>query len=162
MPKFEKKDSEVISSDEELVEGNQDQSAPSSEDENETAQEKKIRLAKTYLEEIKREGIDCVASFNYFTTYWFFLEKRRLEREEDAVSNEVIAKRLKEDYLKQSGRFKSSVADKYIGADVENQTILKCRDHRSSITCLCISSDNKYIYSGSKDSSIVKCTLQIF
>lgn len=75
----------------------------------------------------------------------------------DSVNGDFVNKRLKEDYLKQSGKWKSSVADKFTGIDLDNVSVLKCRDHRKTVTCLCISSDTKYVYSGSKDGGIVKC-----
>lgn len=62
MPKFEK-DNEVINSDEECLENNQNHAAASSEDENETVVQKKTRIMKTYMEEIKREGINCTLYF---------------------------------------------------------------------------------------------------
>lgn len=83
------------------------------------------------------------------------LEKERLNDED--VNDSTISKRLKEDYLKQTGRFKSCVADDYIDADEDNITILHFKQIRSSITCLCISSDDKFIYFGSKCGSVIKC-----
>lgn len=51
-----RKHNEVLSSDDEIAEHDATNELTASEDETETAQDKKIRLAKTYLEEIKREG----------------------------------------------------------------------------------------------------------
>lgn len=87
------------------------------------------------------------------------VERRRLENVEDSALTDVIAKRLKEDHLKQTGRLKTQVADRYTEADVDNMVILRCKNHRDSITCICISSDDKYVYSGSKDATVVKCTV---
>ena len=36
------------------------------------------------------------------------------------------------------------------------------RGHQLSITCLCISSDDKFVFSGSKDCSIIKCNVVTF
>ncbi|XP_017785222.1 PREDICTED: U3 small nucleolar RNA-interacting protein 2-like [Nicrophorus vespilloides] len=44
--------------------------------------------------------------------------------------------------------------------DEEGISILKCREHKTSITCICVSSNNKYIFSGSKDGAIVKWSLE--
>lgn len=103
----------------------------------ETAQEKKLRLAKIYLEEIEKE------------------EKARLENE---IDDSVISKRLKEDYLKETGKLRLIVADKYKDVD-NNIQVLKCRQQRQSITCLCISSGDKYLFVGSKDAVVVKYSL---
>lgn len=105
----------------------------------ETAQEKKIRLAKIYLEEIEKE------------------EKARLENEE--IDDSVISRRLKENYLKETGKLRLSVAEKYKGVDTDSIKILKCRQQRESLTCLCISNDDKYLFTGSKDAVVVKYSL---
>ncbi|KAJ1525829.1 hypothetical protein ONE63_009030 [Megalurothrips usitatus] len=113
----------------------------SDEDLAETAQEKKLRLAKKYLEEIERQ------------------EQERAESKE--VDQAVIEGRLKHDLLEQSGRLHKTVADKYIGYDADNITTLKSRFQKRPITCLAVSSDNKFIYSASKDCTIVKwCPLE--
>lgn len=133
-------DDEVSSDEDENLRSVADKS--SSEDEHETAQEKKLRLAKIYLEEIEKE------------------ERQRLEDAEtlnDGRNGDVISKRLKVDYLKQAGKLKLSVADQYKGVD--NIVVLKCKEHKSAVTCLCVSPDNKYIFSGSKDGSLVKWSL---
>lgn len=143
-PKPPKASNEEVSSDEDLLENGDDKHDETYSDD-ETAQEKKIRLAKAYLKEIEAE------------------EKRRLEEDADgdgALSGDVISKRLKEDYLKQTGRFKSFIADQYCGVDLESVSVLKCRDHRGSVTCLCVTSDDKYVFSGSKDGGIVKWSLE--
>lgn len=60
MSKKSQEDNEEISSesDEETPVQNGDHAEPSSdEEEHETAQEKRIRLAKKYLEEIERQGV---------------------------------------------------------------------------------------------------------
>lgn len=130
------KNEEITSSEDEDVGLDKLSDGYSSTDE--TAQEKKIRLAKLYLEEIEKE------------------EKARLENE---VDDSVISKRLKEDYLKETGKLRLSVADKYKGIDSTNIKILKCRQQRASITCLCVSNDDKFVFVGSKDAVIVKYSL---
>ncbi|CAG9766882.1 unnamed protein product [Ceutorhynchus assimilis] len=137
------KNEEITSSeDEDLIEDKvEDFSA--SEDENETAQEKKVRLAKVYLEEIERE------------------EKARLEKEE--IDQSVISKRLKEDYLKETGKLRLTVADKYKQQiDLNTIKTLKCKHQRNSLTCSCISSDNEFLFSGSKDGVVIKYSLKTF
>ena len=111
----------------------------SDEDVDETAQDKRIRLAKIYLEEIEKE------------------ERQRAET--DTVDTEVIANRLKEDYLEQTGRLRKTVADNYIGYNLGGVQLLRCKEHKLAITCVVISSDNKFMYSASKDCAIVKWSL---
>lgn len=84
------------------------------------------------------------------------VEKERLN--DDEVDDNTISHRLKTDYLKQTGKYKSFVADGYSEVDESSIIVLRCKDHKTSITCLCVSADDKFIFSGSKDGSIVKCT----
>lgn len=140
------KEDEIISSDsdEDLVAEN-GHDVDVSEEEHETPQEKKLRLAKVYLEEIEKE------------------ERRRLENKEEFEDHaDVVANRLKEDYLRQVGKLKSTVACKYTGADLKGIKTLKCKEHKNCITTLCVSHDNKFIYSGSKCGAIVKWSLSDF
>ncbi|XP_056644875.1 U3 small nucleolar RNA-interacting protein 2 [Diorhabda sublineata] len=136
--KSKKQDEEITSSEDEDIFEDKPGDYSLSEDEQETAQEKKLRLAKIYLEEIEKE------------------EKAR--RDDKEVDEVVISKRLKEDYLKETGKLRLQVASKYTKLD-ENIQTLKCREQHKTITCLCISSDNKYVFVGSKDGVVVKYSL---
>ncbi|XP_076276452.1 U3 small nuclear riboprotein factor 55K [Lasioglossum baleicum] len=128
----------IASTDEELAEENEGrryQEYESEEEEQETAQEKRIRLAKKYLEHIEEE------------------ERDRAEFEQGAVT-----KRLHEEYLEEKGRLRKTVASNYVGHD--ELIVLKCKEHKNSITCICLSSNGKFLYSGSKDGSLVKWSLK--
>lgn len=111
---------EVIESDQEVIE---------------SVQEKKIRLAKQYLQEIENE------------------EKQKLNL--DTLESEIVSSKLKEDILEKTGKLFKKVADKYFS--VNEKLIVQLKNgHRSTITSLIISFDNKFIFSSSKDGSIVK------
>ncbi|XP_006620835.1 U3 small nucleolar RNA-interacting protein 2 isoform X2 [Apis dorsata] len=125
----------IASTDEEIAEENQKNEEYESEEEEETAQEKRIRLAKQYLAQIEEE------------------EKDRAEFEEGAIT-----KRLHEEYLEEKGRLRKTVASNYINHG--EPIVLKCKEHKSSITCLCLSSNGRFLYSGSKDGSLVKWSLK--
>ncbi|XP_078048603.1 U3 small nuclear riboprotein factor 55K [Augochlora pura] len=128
----------IASTDEELAEENEEHRSKhyeSEEEEQETAQEKRVRLAKKYLEQIEEE------------------ERDRAEFEQGAVT-----KRLHEEYLEEKGRLRKTVASNYVSHD--EPIVLKCKDHKSSITCICLSSNGKFLYSGSKDGSLVKWSLK--
>ncbi|KAK2589024.1 hypothetical protein KPH14_001867 [Odynerus spinipes] len=131
-------DESIASTDEELAEENQNLRSPEFESESETeetAQEKRIRIAKKYLEQIEEE------------------EKDRAEFEEGAV-----ARRLRDEYLEEKGRLRKTVAANYTGH--KDLILLRCKDHRDSITSLCLSSKGNILYSGSKDGSLVKWSLK--
>lgn len=123
-----------ISSDESEEERKPDDGYASSDHEEETAQEKKIRLAKKYLEEIERE------------------EKLRTEVDEQGKS---VSTRLREDVLEQAGRLHRKIADNYTLDKVSDFRYLK-NGHHLSVTCIVVSPDNKFLFSASKDCSIVK------
>lgn len=129
-------DSEVSSSEEENL---NHQSGDESDDNILTAQEKKVVLAKKYLEEIERE------------------QRERLES--DDVQNNVCNK-LREDLLDQSGKLTKKVADKIVKPEENDNHVLRCKDHKLSITCVVISPDSKFVFSGSKDAVIVKWSLE--
>lgn len=129
------KNEEITSSEEDDVDNRLIDDYSSSE---ETAQEKKIRLAKIYLEEIEKE------------------ERTRLENE---IDESILAKRLKEDYLKETGKLRLNVAAKYKCLDSRNVKVLKSKQQHRSITCLCLTSDDQYLFVGSKDAIVVKYSL---
>lgn len=121
-----------------------DQQQFSSESESEkfiTAGEKKVQLAKKYLSEIEEE------------------ERRRLEDEcDDEQVNKNVLKRLKDDVLDQKGQLKTKLAD---GLSFPTNIVeLRNRNHAKAITCTVISPDDKYVYSCSKDSSIIQWDLE--
>uniref|UniRef100_A0A665TIU2 U3 small nucleolar RNA-interacting protein 2 n=1 Tax=Echeneis naucrates TaxID=173247 RepID=A0A665TIU2_ECHNA len=98
----------------------------------ETPQEKKLRLAKLYLEQLKEEG----------------------EAEEDDFETDLIAGRLQEEVLEQKGKLQRPIAKDLIAPDASEIRLL--RGHKLPITCLVISPDDKYIFSAAKDCSIIK------
>lgn len=80
-----------------------------------------------------------------------------LEKDREEFKQGAVAQRLREDYLEQKGRLRKAVASSYSGhGDLID---LRCKDHKDSITCLCLTNDGKFLYSGSKDGSLVKCML---
>uniref|UniRef100_A0A7N4NMH3 U3 small nucleolar RNA-interacting protein 2 n=1 Tax=Sarcophilus harrisii TaxID=9305 RepID=A0A7N4NMH3_SARHA len=127
--------SEEISSDSE-PESPEDTRTKEEEDEEleETAQEKKLRLAKLYLEQLRQQEEE--------------------KAEEEAFGNDQVAGRLKEDVLEQRGRLQKLVA-KEVQAPVAAD-IRVLRGHQLSITCLVITPDNSAIFSGAKDCTIIK------
>ncbi|XKL66515.1 hypothetical protein PGB90_009935 [Kerria lacca] len=114
-----------------------------SEDEDKylTVQEKKIKLAKKYLEAVENE------------------EQEKLDANDD-ISKHVFQK-LKENELEKAGKLKKKLAD-FIKFDIEHIVRLNCKQHKLSVTCLALSSDNHYLYTSSKDYSIVRWSLKNF
>lgn len=82
--------------------------------------------------------------------FLYIVEKDRAEFEEGAVS-----RRLREEYLEEKGRLRRTVAANYVSHG--ELILLRCKEHKTSITCICLSNDGSTLYSGAKDGSIVKC-----
>ncbi|KAK7865297.1 hypothetical protein R5R35_012590 [Gryllus longicercus] len=142
--KHKKGGDEDIESDDEdevpVAQQNSNNIAYESDENYETAQEKKLRLAKLYLEEIER--------------------KERKLRENGEVGKDDITNYLKEDLREKTHRNRKTVADTYSGYDDSGILRLSCKEQYLPITCLVVSFDNKYVYSGSKGSAIVKWSLE--
>uniref|UniRef100_A0A8C0X198 U3 small nucleolar RNA-interacting protein 2 n=1 Tax=Castor canadensis TaxID=51338 RepID=A0A8C0X198_CASCN len=104
----------------------------------ETVQEKKLRLAKLYLEQLRQQ------------------EEEKAEARE--FEEDQVAGRLKEDVLEQRGRLQKSVA-KEIQAPAPTD-IRVLRGHQLSITCLVITPDDLAIFSAAKDCTIIKWSVE--
>ncbi|XP_076012911.1 U3 small nucleolar RNA-interacting protein 2 isoform X2 [Genypterus blacodes] len=100
----------------------------------ETPQEKKLRLAKVYLDQLKDE------------------EENKAE--EESFETDLIAGRLQEEVLEQRGKLQRFIAKDLIPPDASEIRVL--RGHKLPITCLVVSPDDKCIFSASKDCSIIK------
>ncbi|XP_076124489.1 U3 small nucleolar RNA-interacting protein 2 isoform X1 [Alosa pseudoharengus] len=100
----------------------------------ETAQEKKLRLAKSYLDQLREE------------------EEKRAE--DDAFESDLIAGRLQDDVLEQRGKLQRLIAKDLVPPEASEVRLL--RGHKLPVTCLVITPDDKHIFSSSKDCSIIK------
>lgn len=110
--------------------------AEESESDHETAEQKKLRLAKKYLEEIEKE------------------EAKRAELKE--VDDDAIGKRLQRDYLEQKGKLRVEVADNYVAPAESDIRLIRAREHKLPLTCVCVSNDGQFAFTGSKCGTIVK------
>lgn len=104
----------------------------SSSDDDETADQKRKRLAQEHLEKLKA----YVAS----------------DDEDDDI--DAIGQRLKDENLAKRGRLHRDIASQYVEPSAEDVTV--CRGHHLPVTCVVITSDMQYIFSGSKDCTIIK------
>ncbi|XP_011676652.2 U3 small nucleolar RNA-interacting protein 2 isoform X1 [Strongylocentrotus purpuratus] len=127
-------DSDIDGPDDDEGRGSSDAPSENEEEEQETAQEKRLRLTKQYLAQLEAEEKEV----------------------EDSLTpdRDAIAHRLKSELLEQSGKLQKLVASEYTAPSSDDLCVL--RGHQLAITCMVISSDNKYIFSGSKDCSIIK------
>ncbi|OCH84561.1 WD40 repeat-like protein [Obba rivulosa] len=111
------------------------------EDETETPAQKRLRLAKLYLDGVKQDlGL--------------------AEGEFDAaeIDKEIIATRLKQDVLEHSGKVHLFVADSY---DVAHAPTLRAKGgHRFSLTSAVAATDARWLFTAGKDGAIVKWDLR--
>ncbi|KAI9140878.1 WD40-repeat-containing domain protein [Paraphysoderma sedebokerense] len=110
----------------------------SDEEDKETAAEKRLRLAKEYLKTIETELEENVG-----------FDAKDIDRD-------LIAERLRDDALETSGKLFRNVADQYASYLSHAEVKMFPRGHQLSITSAVITPDQKYVYSGSKDGSIIK------
>ncbi|GFT99451.1 u3 small nucleolar RNA-interacting protein 2 [Trichonephila clavipes] len=105
--------------------------------EEETEQEKKLRLTKKYLSQLAEE-----------------------EREKNDLDDtrEAISRRLKEEALEEAGHLQVKKAHEY--ANVTPEVLAVLRGHKLSTTALVVSSSEKFIYSASKDLNLIKWSIE--
>ncbi|KAM9408729.1 U3 small nucleolar RNA-interacting protein 2 isoform 1-T1 [Pholidichthys leucotaenia] len=135
--KHNSKLNEEISSDSETESHAALEKKPSKEKEieyDETPQEKKLRLAKLYLEQLKEE------------------EEKKAE--DDSFETDLIAGRLEEEVLEQKGKLQRFIAKDLMPPDASDIRVF--RGHKLPVTCLVITPDDKCIFSAAKDCSIIK------
>lgn len=101
-----------------------------------TPQDKRLKLAKIYLEEIEKE------------------EKSRAEDQELLENN--VSQRLTNEYLDSIGKLRRKVADNYTGFDDKNLVQVKHKLHQLPVTCVCLTADNKFLFTGNKSAIVLK------
>lgn len=101
----------------------------------ETPQDKRLKLAKLYLEEI---------------------EKEEQSRAEDKEVYDTVSQRLTNEYLDSVGKLRRKVADTIDRVDTGNILKLKHKLHKSPVTCVCLLADNKFLFTGDKSSIVLK------
>ncbi|NXN11590.1 U3IP2 protein, partial [Indicator maculatus] len=103
----------------------------------ETPQEKKLRLAKLYLEELRQHGESCLAP----------------------VPGVMLL-----GHCHAWGRGQGSPAHISLSLQVQPPdpaSIRVLRGHQLPVTCLVISPDDRFIFSASKDGSLIKCKWEV-
>ena len=139
-PKWsQSKDEELSSLSESSGSENEEEAYNKSDvEEEETALEKKMRLAKNYLEELQK-----------------------LKEEEDSDNDkDFIGQKLKEDHLDQTGKLQRRVADNCMLP--KSDMIRTLKGFRKSLVCIVISEDGKFLFATSKDCAITKWCLKTF
>lgn len=103
-------------------------------EEDETPEEKRLRLAQIYLEELQRK-----------------------EEENKSVSHEDVNNKLRQKELEESQKLVKFIADKF--QSFGEISYHKDKLHNKSLTALAVSPDNSFLFTASKDGCIVKWNL---
>ncbi|KAF8627142.1 hypothetical protein AX17_006359 [Amanita inopinata Kibby_2008] len=119
--------------------GGTDAGASGEEDDDETPAEKRLRLAKLYLESVK----DDLAEGEYDAA---------------EIDKEIINARLKQDVLEHSGKVHLFIADFYDFSHALHPT-LRTRGHRLSVTASFASESCRYLFTSGKEGSIIRWDL---
>ncbi|RKP12811.1 RNA, U3 small nucleolar interacting protein 2, isoform CRA_b [Piptocephalis cylindrospora] len=106
----------------------------------ETAAEKRLRLAKRFIEDV-REQVS--------------LEDNEFDAAD--VDRDNIADRLQEDAMESLGRIQRKIAS---SLTLPTDPLMRLRGHTLSVTSVALTSSGKTLYTGSKDGSIIKWDLQ--
>lgn len=140
LPKVNKTedDDEIHSSDEDVENVAQTHFSDVDDDEEitETPQDKRLKIAKMYLEEIEKE------------------EKSRAEDQVMLENN--VSQRLADEYLDSIGKLRRKVAGDYTGIDEKNILQVKHKLHQLPVTCVCLTADNKFLFTGNKSAIVLK------
>ncbi|KAK9703116.1 pre-rRNA processing protein [Basidiobolus ranarum] len=151
----------------------------SEEEIEETPAEKRLRLAKKYIDNL-RTNLGTVALYLYSSfrllnevcrnCFWSMyiqigvqyliasvLPNVGNEDEFDAadVDKDLISERLQQDALEASGRLHRALAHQFV-LPVQENAIRKQRGHQLSVTSVAITVNKKFVFTGSKDGSIIK------
>ncbi|KAJ2337124.1 pre-rRNA processing protein [Coemansia sp. RSA 2681] len=121
--------------------GTDEAEASSEEDEFlETAAEKRLRLAKSYISKVKAST-----------------EMDADEYDAAQIDRDLIAERLTSDARERSGKWSRRIADQFAyPVDEASMARVLRSGHRLPVTCVAITPDGQFVYSGSKDGSLVK------
>ncbi|KNC81493.1 hypothetical protein SARC_06181 [Sphaeroforma arctica JP610] len=103
----------------------------------ESAAEKRVRLAKEYLLELKQ------------------MEDAERDGSEDDSDTDVVGNKLRKEHSDKANLKDAVIADTRTHT-ITQSLIKRVRGHNLSVTCVAMSGDEKYLYTVSKDCNIIK------
>ena len=113
----------------------------------ETPDQKRKRIARLYLASLDGDGVDVGVNDSD-------------EEDEGMVTGgglqTAVSKRLERDRLEAAGQLHRNVAANISGISSADILTRGLRGHQSSVTCVALTTDESFIFSGSKDNSILK------
>lgn len=88
------------------------------------------------------------------------IEKEERSRAEDKALFRTVSHRLDEEYLDSVGKLRKRIADDLGGYEAAAVRVLRSKLHKLPVTCLCVSGDSRFMFSGSKTAFVVKWDLE--
>lgn len=135
---------EEISSSEDDDEGQQPESGSESDEFEESAESKRLRLAKQYLSQMKSgdqdDGTDGGSG-----------------SEDDAA---LVSSKLKTNRLRAKGELFEDLVPLFNNLDVDSCSRRDLNGHQGPVTCIALSKDESMVYSGSKDNSVMQWDIE--
>jgi len=131
------KDEEIESSSGEESDGGIESNESENEGEKESTEQKRARLAKAYLASMTSTG------------------EEEEEEDDDGGHRDLVAEKLRRDRLESQGKYNRAVAANLKNIDAGTIKTSKLTGHEASVTCLALTSDDRFCYSGSKDNAVV-------
>lgn len=153
------RDEELLSEEDEFDNGAPD--IPSSPDEGEdaaeleTADEKRLRLAKAYLDRTRQSVADAEED-----------EEEEKEEEDQDVEqrrgarDSMVADLLQQEQLEESGRIQRKLAARVLAPATLQEGRPVGRKHRQAVTAVCISEDDSTGFAASKDGLLVQWNIE--
>ena len=135
----------------------------------ETPDERRVRLTKAFLKKIeaderRKSGIDEDEDEEEEDSRAGNDQDRRefkeLERQTELMNQDPIARRLMEDALRQKGILQKKLAARFVPPPNAVDGALQCkmrlmRGHSLSVTCVALTEDERSVFSGSKDGTLI-------
>ncbi|KAG0345832.1 pre-rRNA processing protein [Podila humilis] len=109
---------------------------------NETAAQKRLRLAKNYIDTLQHAG------------------EEEIGYDAEDIDRDNIADRLKQDALEIQGRLHRHLTETFQFPIDVSSALTTCRGHQQSVTSIAATENGLYAFSGSKDGSIIKWDLK--
>jgi len=109
--------------------------------ESETPEEKRLRLAQEYLKKVEEELDE---------------EEELRDKESQVDRDSLISNKLKQQSFEGKGKRKRKLGAQLTGKTLSGDSVKFYRGHHLSVTCIVLSQDGRYAFTGSKDCSIIK------
>lgn len=139
--KMQWQDEEISSDDDEGSPMQSDNEESDAQGNDESAEAKRFRLAKQYLQQMGNTGDDEDSA-------------------DDQSAEAAISNKLKTDRLRSKGALYEDLSVTFAKVDLDSCTRKELSGHQGPLTCIALSKDEQHAFTGSKDNSVVKWDIE--